>query len=246
MMARRDGTDRPPLRAGESIMLRRFNRFTPTARFADMLGARLLGEDVSANYNVGPGQSALVALREQPAALELKPLRWGFVPSWSEDAAIGSRMTNARIETIESKPAYSAAFSSRRCLIPADGYYAWRTQANGRSQPYFVHFKDRQPFCFAGLWSVNERVDTQPVYTFTVVTRDALPCVKELQSRMPLVLTQDYYAAWLDPELTDPQALRTLARDGSRVSLEAYPISRRVDSLRNNDANLIERTAAVG
>lgn len=227
-------------------MLKRFNRFTPTARFADMLGAKLCGEDLSANYNMGPGQTTLVALREQPDVLALKALRWGFVPSWAEDVAVGSRMTNARIETIESKPAYSAAFSSQRCLVPADGYYTWRNQANGRSQPYFVHFKNREPFCFAGLWTRNERAAAQPVYTFSVVTRDALPCVKELQNRMPLVLTQDYYAAWLDPRLTDPQALKTLARDGSRASLEAYPVSRRVDSLRNNDANLIERAAAVG
>jgi len=226
-------------------MLKRFNRFTPAAWFADLLQAAAPGDDRSASYNLGPGHMALAALRAPSAHVELKPLRWGLVPPWSEDAAVGARMTNARIETIETKPAYRDAFAGRRCLVPADGYYAWRVRNDGRTQPYFVHLKDREPFCFAGLWSCNERIEGQPVYTFSVLTRDALPCVKEIQNRMPLVLDRAYHAVWLDPAQCDAQALRALAREGSRVALEAYPVSRRVDSLRNNDANLIERIAAV-
>lgn len=227
-------------------MLQRFNRTTSAPWFADLLDARLEQEDGLASYNVAPGQMALIALCEAEQPRALRASRWGFLPPGGVEASNPARMANARLETVDTKPAYRESFIQRRCLIPADGYYVWRTLDGNRTQPYFVFMKDRQPFCFAGLWNRTHRPDEAPLHTFAVLTRDALPCVRELQARMPVILDRAAFSAWLDPNLTDAAVLRGFARDGSRVPLQTYPVSRRVDSVRNNDPQLIEHIGTLG
>ena len=221
-------------------MLQRFNRFTAATWFADCLDAGVDARDTLVSYNLGPGQMALAAVRGPNDTLSIRPSRWGFLQGSSGDAADPARLSNARLETADTRPAYREAFIRRRCLIPADGYYVWRTLDSGRTQPYFVHLKDRRPFCFAGLWNLGEDADGHPLYSFTVLTRDALPGVRELQARMPVILDDSAWAGWLESAMNDPEDVRSLARTGSRVALEVYPISRRVDSLKNNDVQLLE------
>lgn len=221
-------------------MLQRFNRFTAATWFAECLDARVDAQDTLVSYNLGPGQMALAAIRDSDDALTIRPSRWGFLRGPGNDAPDPARLSNARLETADSRPAYREAFTSRRCLIPADGYYVWRTLESGRVQPYFVHLKNRQPFCFAGMWNLGEDADGQPLHSFAVLTRDALPGVRELQARMPVILDDSAWADWMESAMDDPEDVRSLARTGSRVALEVYPISRRVDSLKNNDVQLLE------
>ncbi|NYI06295.1 SOS response-associated peptidase [Allostreptomyces psammosilenae] len=192
---------------------------------------------------------------------QLRPLRWGLVPSWAKDVSVGARMFNARSESVHEKPAYRRAFAARRCLIPADGYYEWearlvpgQTDAKrgpGRKQPYWISRADGRPLAFAGLyefWRDPELPKDDPrswLWTCTILTTDA-PTegrgaqLGRIHPRMPLELAPDRWEAWLDPTRTDPEELRGLLVPDDPGLLTAHPVSTAVNSVRNNGPELIE------
>ena len=147
-------------------------------------------------YNIAPGQDVL-AIRvdaETSRRVAIQP-RWGLVPSWAKDAAIGARMINARAETVAEKPAFRGAFRARRCLVPADGFYEWATR-HGRKQAHYIGLRDGGPFGFAGLWERWEDPSGGALESCTLLTRDAIESIRAIHSRMPVILEPAAYAPW--------------------------------------------------
>ncbi len=155
-------------------------------------------EEYRPRYNVAPTQEAPVLIRGEDG-LRLGPLRWGLVPHWADDPAIGSRMINARSETAASKPAFREAFRRRRCLVPTDGFYEWRPGEGGRKTPYWIHLPEGGVFTFAGLWERWRPSGGPPLHTFTILTTEASADLRPYHPRMPVVVPAGRRGAWLDP-----------------------------------------------
>ncbi len=182
---------------------------------------------------------------------QLRTLTWGLIPSWAKDPKIGSRMINARMETVAEKPAYRRAFAARRCLLPADGYFEWypteeQTLAGKpRKQPFFIRPKDHGTLAMAGLyeiWRDPEREEDDPHrfrWTCTVLTTEAEDAVGHIHDRMPLMVEPERWAAWLDPG-TAKDSLLGLLVPAAPGNLEAYPVSTLVGNVRNNGPELLE------
>jgi putative SOS response-associated peptidase YedK len=178
-------------------------------------------------FNIAPTQEAPVirATPEREAAL----LRWGLVPFWAKDLAVGNRMINARSEGVESKPAFRAAIQQRRCLVPATGFYEWKGDP-GRKQPYAITLTDRPMFAFAGLWERWKPAEGEPVETFTIVTTDANEAVASIHDRMPVILPREAEETWLHGTPDEARAL--LGPYAGPVQLRA--VSRVVSNPRND------------
>jgi putative SOS response-associated peptidase YedK len=217
-------------------------------------------EPLPADFNVAPTKEVYAVVTrpgseegsEEPGERQLRVLRWGLVPFWAKDPSIGSKMINARMETVDQKPAFRRAFAKRRCLVPADGYYEWyptdqRTKAGKPvKQPFFIHPEDGSVLAMAGLyeiWRDPTRDDDDPQrfrWTCTVLTTSAEDSLGHIHDRMPLLVEPERYAAWLDPTVSDPSALRSLLVPAAPGRLEAYPVSTKVNSVRNNGPELLE------
>jgi putative SOS response-associated peptidase YedK len=214
---------------------------------------------LDADYNVAPTKEvyAVVERRpskdsEEPPQRQLRTLRWGLVPSWAKDPAIGSRMINARMETVAEKPSFKRAFAVRRCLLPADGYFEWyptsRTGRNGKplKQPFFIRPADGGILAMAGLyeiWRDPTRDEDDPDrfrWTCTVLTTQAEDAVGHIHDRMPLMVEPDRWAAWLDPEVSGKDDLLPLLVPAAPGQLEAYPVATLVNNVRNNGPELLE------
>ena len=193
--------------------------------------------ELSPNFNVAPTQSVAAILAEN-GSRRLETLRWGLVPSWAKDPEIGARMINARSETAPEKPSFRSAFKRRRCLIPADGFYEWKREEGGK-QPFYIHMKDGRPFAFAGLW---EDWNDGEIRSCTILTTSANELVGEVHERMPVILPTEDRDAWLDPE-AETQELVSLLRPYPGDDLETFPVSRFVNSPRNNDERCVEPAA---
>jgi putative SOS response-associated peptidase YedK len=218
------------------------------------------GGDLAPRYNLAPTDPAPVVVQrrprgepEAPPQRTLRLLTWGLVPSWAKDPAVGSRMINARAETLLDKPAYRRAALSRRCLVPADGWYEWQksptaTDEKGkpRKQPFFTSSADGDRLAFAGVfefWRDDARPDDDPLAwltTYAIVTTAAEPGLDRLHDRMPFVLPRDRWDAWLDPEVTDPEQVRALLAPLPPGRFATYPVSRRVGDVRNTGPELLD------
>jgi putative SOS response-associated peptidase YedK len=186
-------------------------------------------------YNVAPTQSIVCIYRESTGEARQPMLtRWGLVPSWAKDLSIGNRMINARSETVDSKPSFRKAFTSRRCLIPADGYYEWKQVSDGK-QPYLFEHSGGQLLALAGLWEENSKVAASPLRTCTIITTSANQSVSAVHDRMPVLLSPADQDQWLDPGFRDPAALMKLLRPAPEDLLAFHPVSRRVNNARNDD-----------
>lgn len=208
-----------------------------------------------ADFNVAPTEDVYVVrhARERDAEglptggghRELRVVRWGLVPSWAKDPSVGNRMLNARVETLTSKPAFSKAARSRRCLVPADGWYEWspRPHAPGK-QPWFITPADGSGIAFAGLWEVWGRGEDR-LYSCTVVTAPAVGALAEVHDRMPLVLPRDRWADWLDPAREDVDALVEPTPAELVGSLEIRPVGAAVGNVSANGPQLTARVESV-
>lgn len=203
-------------------------------------------EPLPARYNVAPTLDVYaVAMREGHRALGT--FRWGLVPSWAKDPSIGNRMINARAEGVDTKPAYRAALARRRCIIPADYFYEWqrRTKPDGKPAgklPYAVHRRDGEPMAFAGLWEVW-RDSSDPgsplLKTCVIVTTEANELMEPIHDRMPVVLGRESWDRWLDPA-TDASEAKALLVPPPSDWFEVFPVSSRVNSVRNDGPDLLE------
>ena len=225
--------------------------------------AETVTEPLEPDFNVAPTKPVYAVVtrpptrdrepeEEQDPERQLRVLRWGLVPFWAKDPAIGSRLINARMETVGEKPAFRQAFTRRRCLLPADGYFEWYpTQQKTKAgkplkQPFFIRPKDDRVMALAGLyeiWRDPTRDEEDPErfrWTCTVLTTTAEDEVGRIHDRMPMLVEPERYAAWLDPTRNDPEELRGLLVPAAPGRLAAYPVSTRVNSVRNNGAELLE------
>jgi putative SOS response-associated peptidase YedK len=221
-------------------MCGRYTLATPAERLAEEFGFDGSSVELSQNYNVAPTQG-VAAVLEEGGQRRLEVLRWGLIPPWADDPQIGSRMINARSETAPGKPSFRRAFRERRCLIPADGFYEWQ-RTNGTKQPFYIHMEDGRPFAFAGLWESWGKSGEGEVRTCTILTTGANALVGEIHERMPVIVAPDAYDVWLDPA-SERDELTGLLAPYPEDEMEAYPVSRFVNSPSNNDPRCIEPAA---
>lgn len=200
-------------------------------------------ENLEPRYNIAPTQD--VAAIRKDGSPELAWLRWGLLPWWASEKKIGSRMINARCETVREKPAFRDAFQRRRCLVLADGFYEWKATADGK-QPVFIRMKDGQPFAMAGLWEINRQIDSEPIESCTVITTSANPLMVPIHDRMPVILQTDNYDMWLDSDFQNYDALQGLLQPYDAEQMVAYPVSRRVNKATYDAADCIEPVAVQG
>ena len=184
-------------------------------------------------YNIAPTQDAAVIRTGRTRGRELVPLRWGLIPSWAKDPAIGNRMINARAETLAEKPAFRDAFAERRCLVPADGFYEWE-KLRHRKQPHYVRVGGGRVFAFAGLWERWwDRVSGEQQETFTIVTTEPNALLAPIHNRMPAIVAPEDYGRWLEPENRDPSSLMGLLAPYPPEQMSAYPVSTYVNKPEN-------------
>jgi putative SOS response-associated peptidase YedK len=207
-------------------------------RFQLKLAEEWLGElglempDLAPRYNVAPTQEVL-AVREDFGRREAALLRWGLVPHWADDPAVGNRLINARSESVARKPAFRDPFRERRCLVPADGFYEWRRVGRARD-PFLLKMADGKTFAFAGVWDrwVRKR---GTIDSCAVLTTAANEVVAPIHDRMPVILERDAYDRWLDPGAR-PEDLQALLRPFPAERMEAVPVSPRVNRVDVDDA----------
>ena len=221
-------------------MCGRFTQQRPSAELAALFGAEDLAETPGERYNLAPQQLGLVVVERDDLRRAIVPYRWGLIPSWAKDASIGSRMINARAETIAEKPSFRAAFRRRRCLVPADGYFEWQKAGSGK-QPYYIRLEDDRPFAMAGLWeSWLNPATNETLQSCTVITTQANQLTQPIHDRMPVILDMADYEMWLDPQLQDPDRLGILLRPFEGSTLRADPVGTYVNSPRNDDPRCVE------
>jgi putative SOS response-associated peptidase YedK len=189
-------------------------------------------------YNVASTQRVPVVLRDGEARV-LELLRWGLRPPWARDGA--PEPINARCEEAAGKPFFRAAFRARRCLVPASGFYEWQRLPGGPKVPHWIHAPDGRPLAFAGLWETGRRGEAEPVRSFCILTTTCNEAVRPVHDRMPVILDGPDRDLWLDPD-ADPAALQPLLRPYAGA-LALHPVSTRVNSPRNDGADLIEPVA---
>ncbi len=211
-------------------MCGRYSLINPDGAIHDQLGTDLL-PFVVPRYNVAPMQDApVVRMAEGRRILESR--RWGLVPPWSRDPAIGSRMINARAETVASKPAFREAWLRRRCVVPADGFYEWQSRGKHLdSQPFHIHRPCRRPFVFAGLW---EGAGEDAPATFTIVTTEAPGSLRHIHHRVPVILEDDAIGRWLATPAGEVPGLAGLLAPLPDGALVADPVARFVNSVGND------------
>jgi putative SOS response-associated peptidase YedK len=205
-------------------------------------------------------REAVEGAAEDEAVRQLRTLRWGLVPSWAKDLSIGNRMINARMETVHEKASFRRAFAKRRCLLPADGYFEWYTvqeqgdeppadpaqkekkgKKKAQKQPFFIRPKDGAVMAMAGLYELWKNPETEEwLWTCTVITTNAPDDLGRIHDRMPMIVERDRWDAWLDPDLNDADQVRELLVPAMAGTMDAYPVSKAVNNVRNNGAELIK------
>lgn len=191
-------------------------------------------------YNISPTQTIGIVRATPDGGRELVPLRWGLIPSWAKDPAIGARCINARAETAAEKPAFRTALRKRRCLIPVDGFYEWTKGGRGKKQAYHIRMADGRPFALAGLWEEWHAADGEVVETFTILTTEANAVLSPFHDRMPVVIPVEHHALWLDPAVQDVEKLRPLLVPYPAEEMTATPVGPLVNNARNDVPGCLE------
>lgn len=252
-------------------MCGRIALYTPPERLARRLGATLapdLGEAAEPHWNLPPTQEVLAMVRPRPRSdgspdhpepsegsnraghppRLIASFRWGLVPWWAKDPAIGNKQFNARAETLAKRPAFRSALAERRCLVLADGFYEWKKETVAGKQrriPYFFTRSDGEPLAFAGLWETWRdpsvpRDQRTRIRTCTIITTDSGPDIVSVHDRMPVVVEPDEFDEWLDPEPLDDGTLATVLSPSPAGTLRAVEVSPKVNSVRNEGPELLE------
>lgn len=231
-------------------MCGRFVSSSTPDELASYFGVDQAAESVlEPNYNVAPTQDVYAVVED--GTRHLDAFFWGLIPSWAKEAKIGSRMINARAETLAEKNAFKPSFAKRRCIIPADGFYEWQALARpvknseGRpikKQPMFITGADGAPLAFAGLWSVwrGPDKDREPMRSVTIITTTPNATMSPIHDRMPVILPPDRWADWLDRDQTDTAKLTPMLVPAADGLLKTTPVSTMVNNVRNNGSELTQ------
>lgn len=201
--------------------------------YAEYFGVEgVTGDPLEPSWNVAPTDTIYV-VAEHNEVRRLGTMKWGLVPHWAKDSK--SIHINARVETVATNAAFRDSFARKRCLIPSDGFYEWESPDQGRT-PHWIFRADGHPLVFAGIWaSRRDDVSGEWARTCSIITTEATGVVAPLHDRMPLTLVPDVWDAWLDREITDPEEARALLQPIDTGLLMEYPVSKQVNSVRNND-----------
>jgi putative SOS response-associated peptidase YedK len=214
-------------------MCGRFNLISP-GRLHYRFQAKNQIDGLEPRYNIAPGQQVLIVT----SRAEMELVRWGLVPSWSKDARFGYKTINARAESVASKPAYRRPFRYQRCLIPATGFYEWKTTPEGKV-PYHIHLKSGEVFGFAGLYDSWVDAEGRELRTCTIITTGPNELMKNVHNRMPVIIRPEDEAHWLDPDETNPAVLESFLQPYPAEEMEAYAVSTLVNRPANDDETLI-------
>ena len=214
------------------------------AAYLESIGMPLF-DGLAPRYNICPTQPVACIRHSNDNQLESVSLRWGLVPFWADDLKIGARMINARSETVATKPAFRAAFKSRRCLVLSDGFYEWK-KADKSKQPYYISRHDRKPFLMAGLWeSWQEKSDeksasVETVETCTVITTHANEIIQPLHDRMPVILGRQQLECWLDSDFKNRDILQQMLVPCASDQLQTWPVATIVNKPANDQPECIQ------
>ncbi|HUB27762.1 MAG TPA: SOS response-associated peptidase [Tepidisphaeraceae bacterium] len=224
-------------------MCGRYVRRSPLQQVVELFGAipESAGLVDAPQYNVAPTQNVLAVRIDAAGKRTVGEFRWGLIPAWADDPAIGNRMINARAETVAEKPAFRAAFKARRCIVPANGFYEWKATGK-RKQPYYIHRRDDRLFGIAGLWE-SWKQGEQKIESCVILTTAANNLMRPIHERMPVILAESEFETWLNPK-AKVDGLMGLLRPYSTHDLEAYMVGMGVNNPRNNKAGCMERTEA--
>jgi putative SOS response-associated peptidase YedK len=204
---------------------------------AELFGATARADAPRGRFNLAPADTLPVVAVEGGQRVVVAR-RWGLVPRWASDPAIGARLINARAETVADKPSFRGAFRRHRCLVPAVAFYEWMTRPDGKA-PYAVRRRDGRPMALAGLSSTWEGSAGERLDTFTVITTAANDLLRPIHPRMPAIVAREAWDRWLDPATEDLDGLRGLLVPWPKDDLAAYPVGRRVNDARNDGAELL-------
>lgn len=217
-------------------------RFTLTASPSDLqqvIPTLQIPDSLQPRYNIAPAQPIPTLLNHPDRRLSWQ--RWGLIPRWAKDPAIGHKLINARAETLSQKPSFRDPLRRQRCLVLADGFYEWRAQTS-RKQPIYIHLTDRRPFAFAGLWDRWRDPQGQWITTVTLITTQPNALVQPIHSRMPVILSPADFDLWLSPQTysgADLEPLLALLRPYPAEAMQAYPVSTQVNSPQRDDPDCI-------
>jgi len=215
-------------------MCGRYSQTSPVEGLRALFGFDEL-PNLGARYNIAPTQDVPIIRRDESGAREFASIRWGLVPAWAKEIGGSAPLINARAETIAEKPSFRDAFQRKRCLVPSDGFYEWKTE-NGEKQAYRIALPDNEPFVFAGIWEQWRSAQGEMLESCAIVTTDSSAQITEIHHRMPVILSPATYEEWL---ATPSSAL--LAPYAGK--LKAYPIGNAVNKVSNDDRMLWEKVA---
>ncbi|MSR32406.1 MAG: SOS response-associated peptidase [Gemmataceae bacterium] len=218
-------------------MCGRFALFSEPEELAAYYQAEL-GEKISLRYNIAPTQSAVALRHREGGKRALSLLHWGLVPSWAKDAAMASRLINARVETAAEKPSFRAAWKKRRCIIPASGFYEWKKTPENK-QPYFISLAGGRPLSFAGLWESRAGDDGAFFESCSILTTSANADMANYHERMPVFLEPWQFDRWLDLGMQDPVKVMELIQPFPPGRLKFLPVSTHVNKPANDDAECV-------
>ncbi|MED4284779.1 SOS response-associated peptidase [Priestia megaterium] len=213
-------------------MCGRFSLATDIAELQEQFNFNFNGElAFGSRFNIAPSQQVLT-LGSNEGKRVGTTMKWGLVPYWADDIKIGYKMINARGESVDEKASFKKSFKSKRCLILADGFYEWKKEGKNK-QPFRFVMKDERPFAFAGLWEQWNKGE-EPLYTCTIITTKPNEVTKEVHDRMPVILEEDVYDLWLNPQMDDTEYLKSLLVPYPADGMKMYPVSTVVNSPKND------------
>lgn len=187
-------------------------------------------------FNIAPTQEAPIVIRTDEKPFSLEIFRWGLVPGWAKDEALGSRMINARAETVDKKPAFRNAFKYRRCLIPADGFFEWKS-LGGKKMPYYFSLREESTFSLAGIWECKP-IEFGTLNTFSILTCEANRIVSEIHQRMPVILPQDSWELWLNKSSSMGEVKSCLKPFDAEL-MKYHPVSPMVNKITNDNPQCV-------
>lgn len=225
-------------------MCGRFTSTTPASEVADFFDAETDLDDGDANFNVTPTSDVRVIHEDANGQRRLDLMFWGLVPSWAESPAIGSRLINARSETVAVKPSFRSAFRRKRCILPVDGFFEWvQVPERKKKQPVYISPRDGKPLAFAGIWETWRPKDAHEaaheLRSCSIITGPPNDLIAPLHDRMPMILPREDWSTWLDSTNGDVEALQRLLRPAPEDWLQWWPVSLAVNTVRNRDSSLI-------
>jgi putative SOS response-associated peptidase YedK len=220
-------------------MCGRFALKSPPAKLVERFGLDECA-DFTPRYNIPPGTDIPVIRQSPEGKRVLHLLRWGLVPHWAKDPSIGNKLSNARGESVAEKPSFRDAFRRRRCLIPADGFYEWKTDGKVK-QPYFISLKSGEPLAMGGLWESCRRPDGEILRTACIITTGPNDIMEPIHDRMPVILRAEDWQAWLEAPVEN---IQPLVCPYDVDAMQAWPVGRRVSRTVDDDAGLIEPITA--